>query len=372
MILGIDASRANKEKKTGVEWYSYFLIQEFKKIIPQNIQVVLYSPTPLRKDLLPLPSNWKVKILKWPPRKLWTIFRFSWEMLWHRPNILFVPSHIIPFFAPKKTFTTIHDIGFKKFPEVYSSFNRWLQDFGTRRALTHASKIFTPSQFTKTQLLTTYKTLCAKSNLAHSNIIITPLSYNKNLYKPDVQNPILHIAEKYEIKKPYLFYIGRLEKKKNINNIIEAFKIFNKDNPDYSLVLAGSKGAGWENLQFKVQNSKLKILNWVPDKDVPHLMASAEIFLYPSLYEGFGIPILEAMASGTPVITSSCASMPEVAGDAALLINPNNPQEIAETIQRIINNPSLKQDLIQKGLIRCKQFSWEKCAEQTLHQMLKS
>ena len=171
MVLGIDASRANKKERTGVEWYSYFLIQEFKKIIPQDIQVVLYSPDPLREDLLPLPANWQVKILKWS-FKFWTLLRFSWEMLFHKPDVLFVPSHIIPFFPPNRSFTTIHDIGFKRFPESYSGPERRLQDFGVRRALSCAQTIFTPSEFTKNELLDVYKKLANPKK-----IIKTPLSH---------------------------------------------------------------------------------------------------------------------------------------------------------------------------------------------------
>ncbi|MBU4421572.1 glycosyltransferase family 4 protein, partial [Patescibacteria group bacterium] len=350
--IGIDASRANKKEKTGVEWYSYFLIQEFKKIIPQNTRVILYSPAPLCEDLLPLPANWQVKVLRWPFR-FWTLIRFSWEMLWHKPDILFVPSHIIPFFPPKWTFTTIHDIGFKRFPKSYNGLDRCLQNFGVWRALKKCEKIFTPSEFTKKELMDVY-------SFPEKNIISIHLAHN-------VQSPTLNIEEvleKYGIKKPYLFYIGRLEKKKNIENLIKAVEGLGID-----LALAGKPGFGFNSV--KCQTSNVRYLGWVSQKDVSALIAGAEIFLFPSLYEGFGIPILEAFACGTPVITSNRASMPEVARDAALFVNPDNPEEIKNAITKILDNPELKQDLIEKGHKHCKEFSWQKCAEETFNEILK-
>ncbi|MFC1612506.1 glycosyltransferase family 4 protein [Patescibacteria group bacterium] len=357
MMLGIDASRANKKKRTGVEWYSYFLIQKFKKLIPQDVDVILYSPSPLKKDLLPLPPNWKVKILNWPLGRFWTLLRFSWEMLQNKPDRLFVPSHIIPFFAPKKTFTTIHDIGFKRFPESYSWLQRLLQNFGTKRALSRAQTIFVPSEFTKKELKEVYGAPSEKITTTHLGSEAEPDTAVSSL-----------IIEKYKIKKPYLFYVGRLEKKKNIENIIRAFEIFSAQNPNYSLVLAGSPGYGFNNV--KCQMSNVKCLNWIPTEDLPALMAEADIFLYPSLYEGFGIPILEAFSCGTPVITSNRASMPEVAGGAANLVNPESPEEIASAIQQILNNIELKQNLINKGLKRSQAFSWYKCALETLEIIL--
>ncbi|PIR66739.1 MAG: hypothetical protein COU51_02290 [Parcubacteria group bacterium CG10_big_fil_rev_8_21_14_0_10_36_14] len=351
MILAIDASRANKYEKTGVEWYSYFLIQEFKKIIPVKTKVILYSLSSLREDLLPLPQNWESRVLRWP-FPFWTLKRLSLEMLFHKPDILFVPSHIIPFFSPKNTFTTIHDIGFKRFPECYRTLQKKILEFGIKRAK-KAKKIFAPSEFTKKELVDICK-------IPENKIIVTHLGYNDVYKKTENNEP--------SIKKPYLFYIGRLEKKKNIENIIKAFKLFSKDNPDYTLILAGNK-----NPKFNIPKStpKIQTLGWVSNENATALMANAEIFLYPSLYEGFGIPILEAFACGTPVITSDRASMPEIAGDAALLVNPDSPEEIKNTILKIINNYALKKSLIEKGYNQCKKFNWQKCAEKTLNEILK-
>ena len=351
MLLAIDASRTNKKERTGVEWYSYFLIQEFKKIVPADTRVILYVQGEPLADLLPLPPNWEIKILRWPFR-FWTIFRLSWEMLTHKPDIFFSPANILPFFTPAKTFTTIHDIGFKRFPECYGAGERRLQNFGVRHALRKADKIFTPSEFTKSELLTVYSAPAEK-------IAVTPLGYN-TITATTVAETVHGILREHRIEKPYFLFIGRKDAKKNIAGIIEAFKIFRKKNPGYSLVLAGPG-------KLQITNDELQItdIGWVDTEEKQALLKNCEAFIFPSLYEGFGLPILESFAAGTPVVTSNCASMPEVAGDAAILVNPKSSQEIADAMEKITKNPDLKSELIRRGTERLKNFSWIKCAKQT-------
>lgn len=379
MVLGIDISRTNKKERTGVEWYSYFLIQEFKNLMPADTRVVLYVQSEPLADLFPLPPNWEIKILRWPFR-FWTIFRLSWEMLLHKPDIFFSPANILPFFTPKKTFTTIHDIGFKRFPECYSSAERWLQDFGVRRAIKESNiplrpsgfagpAIFVPSEFTKKELVEIYGADAEK-------IAVTPLG-QKNIFDTIVQNMFFDILHKYDIKKPYFLFIGRKDAKKNIGGIIGAFKIFQEKNPGYSLVLAGPSGYGWDEIAkspsglLAMTEGTVVSLNWIDAGEKQMLLKDCEAFLFPSLYEGFGLPILEAFAAGVPVITSNCASMPEVAGPAAILVNPNNPREIAEAMKKITKNPDIKSELVRRGAERLKNFSWKKCADETLTKILK-
>jgi hypothetical protein len=152
MKIGIDVSRANNLQKTGVEWYAYFLLQELKKIIPENIEVVLYSREALQGDLAELPKNWTSKILHWPPKIFWTQARLSLEMLFHKPDILFVPAHVCPLVHPKKTVMTVHDIAALRFPESYNHFERWYSLASVRFALQNVWRIITPSQFTKNEL----------------------------------------------------------------------------------------------------------------------------------------------------------------------------------------------------------------------------
>ncbi|MBI5731867.1 MAG: hypothetical protein HY982_00725 [Candidatus Magasanikbacteria bacterium] len=154
MLFLIDASRANNDKKTGVEWYAFFVIQELKKIIPPEARVILYTREPLKGQLAQLPSHWSEKVLRWPPRRLWTQIRLSWEIFKMKKQFgdanlaLFVPAHVLPLVTPAKIFLTIHDLGGVRFPQGYSLFERWYARWTTCFALKRAV-VFSPSEFSK-------------------------------------------------------------------------------------------------------------------------------------------------------------------------------------------------------------------------------
>ena len=157
MVIGIDASRANNKNKTGVEWYTWHLIKNLKKIsgtqAGRNIQFVLYSREKLTGEIAKLPENWTAKVLSWPPKRLWTQIRLSLEMLISPPDVLFVPSHVFPIIHPKKTVMTIHDVAALRFPESYNKFQRWYTIWSAKTGLKKLWKIIVPSNFTKNELL---------------------------------------------------------------------------------------------------------------------------------------------------------------------------------------------------------------------------
>ncbi|MFA6524672.1 MAG: glycosyltransferase family 1 protein [Patescibacteria group bacterium] len=395
MIIGIDASRANELRRTGTEWYAYYLIQEFKKIADPNDQFILYSKEPLRGELAELPANFVSKVLKWPPKFLWTQIRLSWEMFYRKPDVLFVPAHTIPVIHPKNTVTTLHDVGFERFHKLYSknsigyktSFSKWLINilvkiftmgkygsneydyhrFSARFALKHAKKILTISNFTKSEILELF------GQKYENKITVIPLAYDNSRLQADLSsNEIDLILKKYRIKKSFVIYIGRLEEKKNISGLIEAFNILKKNyNYDGQLVLIGKPGYRFESAQEKIMEYGLEdhVIQpgWVTEEERILLLKSAEVFVFPSFYEGFGIPPLEAMSVGTPVVASNSASIPEVVGDAALLVDPNEPAAIAKSVSSVINNEGFVRDnLVKNGYLRIKRFSWGKTAAETL------
>ncbi len=428
MVIGIDASRANVKERTGVEWYSYYLIEELKKLtgfptspipagrptglnlslerrgtafsspplskggtpsIPpllrggiggvgtdrRDLHVILYSREPLADDLARLPPGWESRVLRWPPKKFWTQIRLSWEMLWHRPDVLFVPSHAIPIIHPKNTITTIHDIGFLRYPDLYPRHDKRYHIRALNFALTYARRIITISEITKQELIALAG--AGHEKISPEKITVTHLGLDQQKYHSHhPPEAIKAILKKYNIQQPYIFFLGRLEKKKNIKNIIKAFSLL-RQSKQYQLVLGGSPGFGFDTPKLRpiVHDLKdkgcLKILGFVPEADVPYLMAGASLFLFPSLYEGFGIPLLEAMASGTPIVTSRCGSMPEIVGEAAQMVeNPLKPEEIASALAQTLFDEQLRRVLILRGLERAKQFSWEQCAKKTLETLL--
>lgn len=366
MTIGIDASRANRAQKTGVEWYSYHLIEELKKIIPGNIGVILYSDESLAGGLEKLPANWKSRIIRSPiksPRTkkgwFWTQLRLSYEMIFNRPDILFIPSHAMPLIHPKKTVITLHDIGFLKFSKAYNPLARTYHRLSSWFAAKFAWKILAPSEFTRKEIIETYKISSEKIFAIH---LAPSLDFS-------VEKPPEEILKKYEISKPYFLFVGRVEEKKNVSGLLQAFEILAK-NPqiNHNLVFAGMSGFGFERIEEKIKNSeikeRIKITGFVKDKDLPILYKNAEALILPSFYEGFGIPVLEAFSCGIPAIVANASSLPEVACNAAILIDPKNPEEIAKAMEKILDAET-RRILIEKGIARAKEFSWRQTAEKT-------
>ncbi|MCK4525681.1 MAG: glycosyltransferase family 4 protein, partial [Candidatus Andersenbacteria bacterium] len=183
---------------------------------------------------------------------------------------------------------------------------------------------------------------------------------------------ILEIRKKYNLPKKYILYLGTLEPRKNIIGLIKAFEILNTK---YKLVIAGSKGWLYEDIFKIVKNSPAKdniiFTGFIDDKDKAALYGLADLFVYPSFYEGFGFPPLEAMAAGTPVITSNFSSLPEAVGDAAITVNPYNIDELTKAIEMVLFDEKLRDILIERGYKKVKNFSWEKCAKETLEFILR-
>lgn len=368
MIIGIDASRANKKIKTGTEWYSFFLIEELKKISKdEKHKIILYSREPLAGTLGKLPVNWENRILKWPPKYLWTNIRLSWEMLINPPDVLFIPAHSVPLIHARNTVVTWHDIGFEKFKHLYSPQAYWYHKWTVRYSLTHAKKVIVISQFTRDEILELFHIPDEKMSVVYNG-------YDDKKFHDRLDGAaVKKVLEKYKISSPYIFFVGRLEEKKNILGLVKAFWELKNNlrlqKGEIKLVLAGRRGYGYDKVEkFIKEHDLLKDvseLDWVPEEDKPYLLAGAKVFCFLSFYEGFGIPILEAMACDVPVLASDIPPLREIGNDAALYADPKDPKEIARQMKLLLEDENLKKDLKKKGLKRAKEFSWQKCAEET-------
>lgn len=361
MKIGIDASRANSAHRTGTEWYSYHVIQELKSIIPSAYQVVLYSKEPLRDDLAELPAQWKSRVLRWPPRFLWTQFRLSLEMVIAPPDLLYVPAHTIPIVHPRRVVTVVHDVGFERHTELYGLCERAYHRFAVRFALKHASEILTVSAFTKQEIEQVF-------HASGENIFVIPNGLNPREHSARVEYS--DTLKRLGITQPYFFYLGRQEVKKNTPRLVEAFAAFKKQHPQpMQLVLAGSRGYGSDAVDRVIQQERLqhdvRMLGWTSEDDTQCLMEHALAFVFPSLYEGFGIPVIEAMQAGVPVLASDIPALREVAGDAALFFDPLSTESITQAMQQIVEHPDRRAQYIERGKKRAAQFSWKKTAELT-------
>lgn len=367
MIIGIDASRAFLKKRTGIEEYSYQVIKHLrtelteqtvflyvrKKISWQAGRFVWVTP-PIDFDL---PPNWQLKAL-WAPR-FWTQLRLSWEMLYAQPEVLFVPAHTVPFIHPKRTIVTIHGLEYEFCPQAYSWYERWYMRISIRCSCRWAEMVVCVSENTKRDVMKSY-------GVSETKIRVVSEGYdNKTENLSPITCDVLPATDIQEV--PYLLFIGRLEERKNILRIIEAFEILKRTYQiSHELVLVGKPGYGYEKIRSKIHGLQSDIpireLGYVSEEEKWRLLCKADIFVFPTLYEGFGIPVLEAQAAGTPVVTSNVSSLPEVAGDGAVYVDPESAESIAEGVWQVLSDPDLRNGIIEKATQNLSRFGWVSCA----------
>lgn len=389
MILGIDASQANTRTRTGTEWYAFSLLSSWiKNNSFHNHTVYVYVRGPLLDDFPPLPNNWKVRILRWPPKIFWTQIRLSFEILLHRPDALFVPAHTIPFIHPKRTCTTIHDIGFEDNPKLYStssvvrirsSFVQHVisifiqifslgkysgseldyQRFSLRYALKHADTIFTVSQFTKNRLLRRFS--------VQQPIIVAPNAIDHDIFLfPYPENKINHVKEVYHLTN-YILSIGRIEKKKRSLELVQGYYELSKKTANVpQLVFAGGDGYGADEVRTFVQENDLSekviFLGWTKTEDLAPLLAGAKLFCFLSAYEGFGVPIIQSIAVGTPVLASNLPVFHEIAGNDIAYCENDTPESIAEAIHKVISVVHSSSEK-KRGTENVQKFNWNQTAQ---------
>lgn len=361
MRIGIDASRAFLKRRTGIEEYSYQVIKHLRDEIPTE-SVTLYVPKKLvfengrMRFMLPvidyeLPPAWKVRGL-WAPR-FWTQGRLSLEMFFNAPDILFIPAHTVPIIHPKKTVVTIHGLEYEFSPESYSFWERLYMRWSIRHSVRAANQVIAVSKNTKRDLIRLYA---------------VPEKKIQVIYEGS-SRPLMNEGVVQQRAKPYFFFVGRLETRKNIVRMIEAFEMFKeKTSLPHELMLAGKPGYGHEAIQEKLRTSEYREsiheVGYVNDAEKQRLLKNTEAFLFPSLYEGFGLPVIEAQSVGVPVITSNTSSLPEIAGEGALLVDPTSVSALAEAMENIVQNHQRRADIIDEATRNADRFSWAQCARE--------
>lgn len=347
----------------------YFLYANFirksaerKKILTNFIRETGAKNVHLRPLLLP--AQWKEII---------TGTNFSY------PKIM--PDELDLFFAPhfagvakngfQKTVVTIHDLVFLKYPEHRGEKLSRYYLKRTKIAVEKASHIIAVSEATKKDLISLLQVPGEKITVIHEGV---EDSFCPNI---DVRTIALHTNKYVGPKTKYILSVGTLEPRKNLSIIVKAFSLLPLSlQNQYKIVFVGGKGWNNQELQQTIQDynlaKKVIFTGFVTDRDLPYFFNRAAVFVYPSLYEGFGLPVLEAMSSGAPVITSNVSSLPEVAGRAGILIDPKNEKELADALKKVLSNPKLALSMQKKGLLQAKKFSWQKAAVATLKVFNKS
>jgi len=363
MLVGIDASRTVAGKLTGTEYYAVNLIQAIATLDQHN-QYRLYFNVPFQKPIV-RQENFQMRVMPFP--RLWTQLRLALECLLDPPQILFVPSHTLPVIrSPKtKTIVTVHDLGAEFLAEYHQFPQKLYLNRSTEYVARHADHLIAVSNSTKNDLQKIFQVPEKRVTVVYEGVDLErfkPLKEKKDLER---------IRQKYQLKNEFLLFVGTIQPRKNLANLIEAFALYLQESKkNIDLVLVGKKGWLTDEIYAKPKllgiQEKVFFLDYVAESDLPYFYNLASLFVLPSLYEGFGLPILEAMACGCPVAGSDCSSIPEVIGEAGLLFNPNSPQEISRSIHEMLENENLRAEKISQGLKRVKGFSWEKAAQKTL------
>jgi len=433
MIIGIDGNEANVKDRVGSGTYAFELLKQFhssslnssswrerqrpiesddeilslrsRMTRRNNHQFIVYlkdSPLP---DLPKESANFKYKAFG--PKKLWTQFALPIKLMFGRqPDVFFSMAHYGPRFSKVPYVVTIHDLSYLHYPELFKKSDLLQLRSWTKYSVQNATHIIAVSQTTKDDIVKNYHVDPAK-------ITVTYEGYDQSRIKPQSESQINRMKKKYQIDGNYIIFVGTLQPRKNLERLIEAFATLMQRVPralsvprvprardtrgthdtfdTLSLVIVGKKGWLYDSIFQKVKdlnvNQRVIFTNYVPDDDLPALISGAKAYILPSLWEGFGIPVVEAQACGVPVVVSNTSSLPEivrastsevgsdfskvsfannaVVSDSAVLINPESVQSIASGIKKALD-PKIRSDLIKKGFTNIKRFSWGICAQQTL------
>jgi glycosyltransferase involved in cell wall biosynthesis len=375
MIIGIDGNEANIARRVGIGEYAFELLKEFSKMQKEgdkkDIKFKIYLKDQPLADMPESSKNWQYIVVK--PRKFWTQIGLPFKLFREKEklDVFFTPSHYAPRFSPIPTVISIMDVSYIHFPELFAKKDLYQLENWTKYSAKNATKIFTISQSSKDDIIKYY-------HVRPDEVVVTYPGIKSELGIMNNELGLKKLQEKYSISPNYVLFVGTIQPRKNIERLIEAFKILKQvqddKNKDLELVIVGKKGWLFEPILAKPQalgiQASVKFLDFVADEDLASLYQHAICYCLPSLYEGFGLPVLEAMQHGCPVITSNISSLPEAGGDAAVYVDPMNVDDIAEKLAMLIKDTKLRKELIEKGHKQVKKFSWEKTAKETLEVLM--
>ena len=370
--IGIDASRSLRTEPTGTEFYSRQIIGHMLAAPSERVAFRLYAPAEPTAEAMrgaaPPPHDQRaVTVRTLPGKRLWTHRTLAWELCRRPPNALFVPAHVVPFLPPPilpPTVVTLHDAGYRYFPRSHTALQRLYLELSTRWSAAAAQRIIAVSRHTAADLQRFYGVPEAKIRVVHEAPIPRPPV--QHAPEPSRDAPTAPVYQ-----RPFALYVGTIQPRKNLLRLIDAFaRLIQQRQIGWDLVLAGRRG--WLSQEYERHaaarglSGRVHFPGYLPDAAVAALMGKALFFAFPSLFEGFGLPVLEAQTTGVAVMCAKNSALPEIAGDAALLVDPEDIDDIAAAMLRLSQDEALRQELIAKGYENVKRFSWEKAARETL------
>ena len=367
MFIGIDGNEANVEKKVGVNQYAYELLWGLYRLganlVSENTFTIYLKDAP-RNDLPKESDSWRYEIL--PGEKLW-IIRKLMPHLWKapRPHVFFSPSHYLPPLTPMPKVFTLHDLGYLVFSEQFKKYDYWQLKYWTAISIFISKYIICVSDSSKKDIVRHYP-------FASKKVEVIYHGYNKRLFNTNISNNLVRqVKRKYKIGSDYILFLSTLKPSKNIEGLIEAYFSLEDSIKDIKLVIAGKKGWLYDTIFEKVRRlnlgGKVIFTDYITEREKAALIKGARLFILPSFWEGFGMDIVNSMACGTPVVVSKIGSLPEVAGEAGIYVDPYDPKSISGGIKKVFSMSPIEYNRrVKMCLNQAKRFSWEKCAESTL------
>jgi len=355
--IAIDASRSTRARPTGTENYALRLIQSLitaNESRREPYRLSLYFRDEPPADLFDESRHVNVYVLKSP--RLWTHLRWAAALWKAKPALSFVPAHSLPIFFPGKAIVTVHALGYKHFPAAHPALQRLYLDITTRYSQARAALVLADSQATANDLGRFYNTPAGKIRIVYPGV--------DALDAKSAAAAIDSARAKYGLPQRYFLFIGTLQPRKNIQRLIQAFRRWREDH-DGALVLAGAKGWLFDEAWLEGADN-VHVTGYIDEADKGGLLAGATALVFPSLYEGFGFPVVEAMHCGCPVIASKTSSLRELVGDAGLLVDPLDVADIAAAMGRCSDDEGLRAGLVARGFRRAGRFSWSAAAAKVL------
>lgn len=382
-LILIDGNEANVDQAVGVSVYTLSLLMQFKKYASHDVRFLVYLRQAPKLHLPRENQYYRYKTV-WGPF-MWLRFflpiqlriDYGWQKLRQflrfphiRFHVFFAPAHYSPAWLPKecKLVVTIHDLAYEFFQDEFLKKDLYKLHHWTINSVVRASSIIAVSANTRKDIVHVY-------NVPNEIIHTIPNGFNAVKVSTPKQTMLIHGNDYKLIPYKYVLYVGTLQPRKNITTLIYAFALFHKENPDYKLIIAGKKGWLYDDIFSLTRKLKLEhavhIVGYVTEQEKYHLYNKAFCFVMPSLYEGFGLPVLEAFSASCPVICSNTSSLPEVGGNAALYFDPKNATSLLQQLRNLEKDLKVRNECIEKGEAQTHKFAWEYSGEATLQVLLK-
>jgi glycosyltransferase involved in cell wall biosynthesis len=368
MVIGIDGNEANVKNRVGVNTYALEILKNIYKLQDEwkgRHSFLIYLRENPSLELPKATKWWTYKVI--PGGGMWIIRKLMINLLFdhHRPDVFWSPSHYIPPFVPIPMVCSIMDLGYLEFSGQFKKYDFWQLKIWTAYSLYISKLVLTISEASKKDIVRHYKFTSKK-------VVSTLLGYDKSIYNDKIDPKyVRRIKNKLTMGQDYILFLSTLKPSKNVEGLLLAWKKIESQFPNINLVIAGKKGWLYETIFHKVEELGLKkrviFTDFVPEEDKPALIAGAKLFVLPSFWEGFGLDVVSAMATGVPVVVSDRGSLPEVVERAGRIVNPNDTDDISNSIKAILTLPKLEYNrLKEKGMRQASKFSWENTARETI------